>query len=182
MTQAIHPLAAEIIKHYESLHDGDLSRIGLQPKMCPAGIWTVGWGHALRSADGTRFLKGEKDKAEAYRRYPEMAEAQADALLSDDLARFAPAVDKLVSVDISSEMRGALVSFTYNVGEENLKTSTLLRLLNAGDYAGASEQFAVWNKGTVNGKRQELKGLTKRRHAEMLLFLELFDQVKAALA
>lgn len=36
-----------LIKHYESLHDGDLSRIGLQPKMCPAGYWTEGYGHAI---------------------------------------------------------------------------------------------------------------------------------------
>lgn len=38
----------EIVKHYESLHDGDLKQIGLQPKLCPAGIWTQGYGRAMR--------------------------------------------------------------------------------------------------------------------------------------
>lgn len=178
----IHPLAIAVIKHFESLHDGDSKQIGLQPKMCPAGIWTVGWGHALRSADGSRFLKGEKDKAEAYQRYPEMTEAQAEALLADDLASFASGVDELIKVDVTDDMRGALISFAYNVGIGNFQTSTLLKLLNAGDFEGASKQFPVWNKGTVNGKRQELKGLTLRRQAEMLLFLGLHDKVKAALA
>ncbi|WLH87869.1 lysozyme [Pseudomonas sp. FP453] len=61
----------------------------------------------------------------------------------------------------------ALMSFTYNLGAANLGTSTLLKLLNAGDYPGAAEQFPRWNK--AGG--QVLAGLTKRRAAERVMFL-----------
>ena len=50
-----------LIKEFESLHDGDLSIIGLQPKMCPAQVWTEGYGRAMRNKSGV-FLKGTKDK------------------------------------------------------------------------------------------------------------------------
>ena len=61
----------------------------------------------------------------------------------------------------------ALVSFTYNLGAGNLRSSTLLKKLNAGDYAGAADEFPKWNK--AGGK--ELAGLTRRRNAERDLFL-----------
>lgn len=61
----------------------------------------------------------------------------------------------------------ALVSFTYNLGARSLSTSTLLRKLNAGDYAGAADEFLRWNK--AGGK--VLTGLTRRREAERALFL-----------
>jgi lysozyme len=60
-----------------------------------------------------------------------------------------------------------LVSFAYNVGTHNLRESTLLKLFNAGDIAGAAEQFPRWNK--ANGKI--LPGLVARRDAERRLFL-----------
>jgi lysozyme len=63
---------------------------------------------------------------------------------------------------------GALVSFAYNVGVGALGSSTLLRLLNAGDHAGAAAQFGRWNK--AGGKA--LAGLTKRRAAEAALFVQ----------
>ncbi|MCK2118973.1 lysozyme, partial [Pseudomonas juntendi] len=59
-------------------------------------------------------------------------------------------------------------SFTYNLGAANLESSTLRRLLNSGDYAGAADQFPRWNK--AGGK--VLAGLTRRRAAERDLFLE----------
>ena len=57
--------------------------------------------------------------------------------------------------------------FTYNLGSANLGSSTLLKLLNVKDYAGAAEQFSRWNK--AGG--QVLAGLTKRRAAERAMFL-----------
>ena len=54
-----------LIKYFESLHDGDLTEIGLQPKMCPAGIWTEGYGHAIRDLKG-QFFKGKDNKLKAY--------------------------------------------------------------------------------------------------------------------
>ena len=159
--------AIELIKHYESLHDNDLSTIKLEPKMCPAGIWTAGWGHALCAKDG-RFLKGAADKAEAYAKYPNMTEYDANELLVVDLTVFENAVNRLVTVNITQNEMGALVSFAYNCGAGNLKASILLKKLNAGNFLGAADEFLKWDKSA--GKK--LKGLTLRRTAERELFLE----------
>jgi len=156
-----------IIMHFESLHDGDLTQIGLQPKMCPRTIWTAGFGRALMNADRTRFLMGDKDKAEAYRLYPALTIEEAEKMLDEDIERFEKSVNKLVKVTLNENKRGALVSFMFNIGTENFKESTLLSLLNAGDHKNAAIQFARWNK--CNGK--VLKGLTLRREAECKLFL-----------
>lgn len=164
--------AIDLIKHFESLHDGDLSVIGLQPKQCPAGIWTVGFGRALRTLNGTRFLKGEADKAQAYERFPELTEQQATKLLAFDLEKFELDVKRFVKVELNENQRGALTSFAYNVGSTALKESTLLRKLNAHDYHGASLEFRRWTKS--NGV--ELRGLIRRRNNEKRLFLGLdFD-------
>lgn len=161
--------AIDLIKCFESLHDGDMSHLGLQPKMCPAGIWTVGYGRALRDKTGKRFLKGEADKAEAYAKYPNMTVEQAELLLNFDLDFFEKSVNSLVSVDLTEDQLGALVSFTYNIGIGNLEKSTLLKKLNAGDKAGAAEEFLRWNKSGY----KVLNGLTRRREAERKLFLSL---------
>ena len=157
----------DIIMHFESLHDGDLTQIGLQPKMCPAGIWTVGYGRALENESKTRFLIGDKDKDEAYKQYPALTTNQAEAMLDGDLVRFETAIDKLVRVQLTPNRRGALISLAYNIGIQAFKDSTLLALLNAGDYKSTAAQFLRWNK--CNGKA--LKGLTLRREAERELFL-----------
>ncbi len=74
----------------------------------------------------------------------------------------------MVKVPLTANQLGALTSFAYNLGSGALASSTLLKLLNAGDYAGAAAQFARWNK--ARGKT--LAGLTKRRAAEAALFLK----------
>lgn len=159
--------AIDLIKSFESLHDGDLTQIGLQPKMCPAGIWTAGYGRALQNKSKTRFLIGDKDKAEAYAQYPKLTEKEAEIMLAEDLEKFEAAVNKLVKKPLNQNQRGALVSFAYNVGIQAFADSTMLALLNAGDYKNAAIQFARWNK--AGGK--VLKGLTRRREAERELFL-----------
>lgn len=156
-----------IIMHFESLHDGDLSVIGLQPKMCPRTIWTVGYGRALQNGSKTRFLIGDKDKAEAYKQYPALTVEEAELMLNEDIEKFEFAVKKLVEKKLNENQRGALVSFIFNIGAEAFKESTLRALLNAGDYKNAAIQFARWNK--CQGK--VLKGLTLRREAERELFL-----------
>lgn len=159
--------AIDLIKRSESLHDNDTSTITLEPKMCPAGIWTAGWGHALRGKDGT-FLKGSANKAEAYAKYPGMTLEQADALLVVDLTVFEKSANSLVTVKLTENEMGALVSFAYNCGVSNLKSSTLLKKLNNGDFLGAADEFLKWDKS--GGKR--LRGLTLRRTFERDLFLE----------
>ncbi len=98
---------------------------------------------------------------------------QAEKYLLNDLAKFEKVVSDAVRVPINQGQFDALVSFTYNVGPGNVKlkapgllTSTLLRKLNAGDYAGAAGEFKRWNK--ANGK--VMRGLTRRRAAEQCLF------------
>lgn len=174
----INDKGVDLIKHFESLHDGDLSLIGLQPKMCPAGIWTIGYGHALRTMDGSRFLKHAEDKAEAYRQaaevYHMMTEVDAEELLKHDLQFFANNVRYHLrnNPNITDNQFSAIVSFDYNCGDGNLKVSTLLKKVLNNDMEGAANEFLKWNKGTVNGKKVVLRGLTLRREAERNLFLE----------
>jgi hypothetical protein len=92
---------------------------------------------------------------------------QADRYLAHDLQEFERAVAAMVTVPVTSNQFSALVSLAYNIGISALRGSTLLRLLNAGDYAGAANQFLRWNRG---GGRV-LPGLVKRRAAERDLFL-----------
>jgi len=146
----------KLIKHFESLHDGDLSKIGLQPKLDPIGIWTVFWGHAC------------KNKEEAFKLYPTGTEKQADVLLAKDLVKFENDVLSLVKVKLNENQFSALVSFAYNCGAANLAQSTLLKKLNKSDFTGAANEFCRWNK--AGGK--VLKGLTLRREAEKNLFLD----------
>ena len=168
----------ELIKHFESLHDGDLTLIGLQPKMCPAGIWTAGYGHALRTTDNTRFLKGAVDKAEAYRQCTEMfhlaSESDAELLLHTDLQKFSNNVlDKTKGITLTDNQLAALVSFNYNCGDGNFAASTLLKKVNMGKFKEASSEFLKWDKATVNGVKKVLHGLTLRRIAESSLFMEV---------
>lgn len=123
------------------------------------GVWTIGAGHTS-AAGAPKVTKGLKITA-----------AQADAILSRDLAAVEAAVNGVVKVALNQNEFDALVSLTFNIGNGAFKGSTLLRKLNAGDRAGAADQFLVWNKGTVSGKKVEIKGLTVRREAERRQFL-----------
>jgi lysozyme len=90
--------------------------------------WTIGYGHT-----GPDVVPGLRITAE-----------RAEELLRADVARFEAAVTRLVTVPLSQPQFDALVSFAFNTGEGALARSTLLRMLNAGDYAGAGEQFDKW--------------------------------------
>lgn len=96
-------------------------------------------------------------------------QAQADTRFAADLARFSGKVTALIGAAPTTQAQfDALVSFAYNVGwdEGGLKTSTLLRMHKDGDYAGAAQQFARWNKQ----KGRVLDGLTTRRAAEAAIY------------
>lgn len=114
------------------------------------GVWTIGFGT-------TRGIKAGMT----------ISADQAERMLQNDIARFEPQIEHLVNVELSQSQWDALMSFTYNLGAANLESSTLLKRLNAGNYAGAAEQFPRWNK--AGG--QVLSGLTKRRAAERAMFL-----------
>ncbi len=93
-------------------------------------------------------------------------DAQADKWLEEDTAEAAGAVDD-VRVSLNANQLEALTSFVFNVGVGAFRKSTLLRLLNGGDYQGAADQLLRWDKD--NGKT--VAGLTRRRQAERKLFL-----------
>lgn len=118
--------------------------------------WTVGYGHTGVMPDGSKVSFDTK-----------VTNDEATELLKKDLEFFEKGVDSLVKSKITENQFSALVSFAYNCGLENLKKSTLLKLVNAGDTQGASNEFLKWNKagGAV------MAGLTKRRTAERDLFL-----------
>lgn len=96
-----------------------------------------------------------------------ITEVQAETLLKSDIARFERGVSDLVTAPLNQNEFDALVSFSFNLGLGNLKSSTLLRKLNSLDYQGAAKEFERWNK--AGGK--VLAGLTRRRIAERDLFL-----------
>ena len=87
-------------------------------------------------------------------------------MLKDDLCVFEEAVDRLVNVDLEQNQFDALVAWTFNLGEGNLRESTLLKVLNEGNYGGVPEQIKRGNR--AGG--QVLDGLIRRRQAEALLF------------
>lgn len=119
------------------------------------GVWTIGYGWT-QPVDGKPIRAGMTIKQET-----------AERLLKTGLVSYESDVSRLVKVGMTQWQFDALVSFTYNLGARSLSTSTLLRKLNAGDYAGAADEFLRWNK--AGGK--VLNGLTRRREAERALFL-----------
>jgi lysozyme len=146
-----------LVKHFESC----LKPVGddlYQAYQDGGGVWTIGWGHTgLQHLDGT-VHKGRRITGQ-----------EADELLAYDMNQFEERVKRLVKVELSDDQHAALVSFDFNTGGLTLRggaPSTLLKKLNAGDYAGAAKEFPKWNKD--NGK--VVKGLVRRRLAERALF------------
>lgn len=162
--------AVELIKAFEGIPDGDPSTVNIDAYLCPAGVWTIGWGHAL--VDNGTQLKGAAKLARARALYPGgITREQAQTLLQADLLPRCASVLSLVKTALDDNALGALVAFVFNVGAANFAASTLLKRLNAGDRAGAADQFLAWDKARVNGVLQPLAGLTRRRRAERALFL-----------
>lgn len=113
--------------------------------------WTIGFG-----ATGSGIARGVT-----------WTQAQADARLASDVAKFAGGVDALLgSAPTTAGQKAALISFSFNVGLGALKDSTLLKMHRAGDYEGAALQFNRWTKASG----RELPGLVKRRAAEAAVY------------
>ncbi len=123
--------------------------------LCPAGIATIGYGNT-EYEDGTKVKIGDV-----------ISQERAEELLSHILNIFSKGVDKLISVKLNDNQRASLISFAYNVGIGNLKSSTLLRMVNTdpSDHYIKGE-FLKWNK--AHGK--VIDGLTKRRSIEAFTY------------
>ena len=133
----------DLIRKYEGLR--------FAAYVCPGGKLTIGYGHT-----GPDVYEGWKIDAE-----------EANELLERDVKRFERSVNELVHVPLTQGMFDALVSFSFNLGTGSLKSSTLLKRLNAGDFDAAADEFLKWNKA----KGKVLAGLTARREHERELFL-----------
>lgn len=131
-----------------------------KPYVCPAGYWTIGYG--------SRWLANGQPVTV---RTAPINLADASSLLLQTVTLLDAALSRLVRVTLSDVQRAALLSWQYNVGTVAVESSTLLRKLNAGDYAGAADELLRWDKATVHGHLVELPGLAKRRAYERDVFL-----------
>jgi lysozyme len=124
-----------------------------RPYLCPGNVLTIGYGHTGKDVVPTMYIT--KDKAEE--------------LLLKDLERFEECVTKIVNpeINLNQQQFDALVVLAYNIGPEALRRSTLIKVLNTGDYKKASDHFLDWKM--AGGK--VLAGLIQRRLAEKKLFL-----------
>ena len=138
----------DLIKRFEGLE--------LKPYKCPAGIPTIGYGN-------TYYPSGSKVKLTD----PAITKEKAEELLKFLLGSYEKSVDSFCRDDISQNQFDALVSFAYNCGVNNLKSSTLLKKVNANpNDQTIKAEFLKWNKASG----RVLAGLTKRRQAEADLY------------
>lgn len=154
----------------------------LKPYLCPAKVWTIGWGHAILPTE----------------HFTEISQKQADDILKKDISWAEDLINNAVKAPINQNQFDALVDLSYNIGKQAFLHSTLLNKLNsyceklfsmpviAPDstseskayntpnycYPDVAREFLRWNK--VNGK--EVKGLTLRRQAEYRFFMSGCDQ------
>ncbi len=141
---------ADMVNHMMYSGDGlkvteSFEGLRLEAYRDTGGIWTCGYGHTIGVGPSTVCT-------------PELAQEW----LIYDIAIAVKAVNRLVTVALTQGEFDALVDFTFNVGSGNLAKSTLLDLLNKGDYASAAKQFEQWDK--CGG--QVVAGLLRRRQAE----------------
>lgn len=131
----------ELIKQFEGLR--------LQSYQDSVGVWTIGYGHTRTAGPSQRINADE-----------------AHRLLIQDVIDHEAHIKRLVKVPLKQGEFDALSSWVFNLGGGSLASSTLLRKLNAGDYAGAANEIPRWNK--AGGK--VLAGLVRRRAAERKMF------------
>ncbi|MCA3555315.1 lysozyme [Aestuariivirga sp.] len=122
---------------------------------CPAGVWTIGYGHTSQA--GPPAVKPGM----------QLGEEEADRILKDDVRRFADEVGALLAREVSGAQFSALVSFAYNVGIPAFRSSSVLRAVNAGRFHDVPARLRLW----VKGGGRVLPGLERRRAAEAELFM-----------
>lgn len=133
-----------LIKKFEGLK--------LEAYLCPAGVWTIGYGHTK----GVK--KGDK-----------ITQLEADNLLKEDLSSFEKGVTSLIKSNINQNQFDALVSFAFNLGLVNLKNSTLLKKVNSNpDDRTIVDEFIKW----IYAGGKPLEGLKRRRQAEAYLYFK----------
>jgi lysozyme len=144
MLPSIHCI--DLIKSFEGLR--------LEAYLCPAGVWTIGWGHTQGVREGLQIT-----------------EALAQEFLRRDVAQVAPGLATVIHVPLTQGQYDALVSLCFNLCGGSLRLPSiaprLVAKINAGDYAGAADELLDIDR--ANGK--VLPGLVRRRVAERALFV-----------
>jgi lysozyme len=148
----------DLIKYFEGLHDGDLHEIGLQPKKDPIGIYTEGWGRAMRDKNGNFIY----DKKIAYENISIHTIEQANEALLYDVKSFELSVIRKSKRPLKQNEFDALVCFHYNAGS----SSTLMQMVNSNNPLLKS----WWVSHYITGGGKVLKGLIERRKAECKLY------------
>lgn len=144
----ISKVGIDLIKSFEGC--------SLKAYRCPAGVLTIGYGCTVGVKEGQVITQ-----------------AQADKMLLDELSRFEKAVNKL-GVEFNQNQFDALVSFCYNLGT-GIFTGSLLTAIKNKNWTSVASQMLLYNKARVNGKLTVLKGLDRRRKAEVELFKKQCD-------
>jgi len=165
---------ADLMHQYEGYRN--------KPYLCPAHIWTIGYGHVLYQEQirlpVVYLPKHEEMVEKPTLRKNYVLNAQDNRVWSKD------EINSLFASDVEIFERGVLrlapsllgrqgafdacVSFSFNAGLGNFQRSIIRMKINRGDWEGAAQAFMQWTKG--GGK--ELAGLVKRRKAEIKLFLD----------
>ena len=140
----------------------------LKAYRCPAGVCTIGYGHTSAAGNPT-VVDGLTIRQD-----------QAEAILRSDLVKYETAVHNMVEQPLTQHQFDVLVDFAYNAGVGNLKSSTLLKKVNAGQFDAVPAELMKWTKG--GGK--VLAGLVRRRQAESSWWLshEMVPMTAAAAA
>lgn len=123
-----------------------------EPYICPAGVRTIGYGHAIKKGESFTGCISEEEALE---------------LLRQDVQEAEQAVAKYIEVALTDGQFNALVSFTYNLGAGALQRSTLRRKINRGEHADVPDELARW----VFAGGRKLPGLVKRREAEAKMYM-----------
>ena len=139
-------IACQLIRRFEGLR--------LSPYLCPAGVGTVGYG-STRYEDGTSVSLTD----------PPISRERAEALMLHEVNQIAPKVRQLCPGADTPGRQAALIDFTFNLGLGRLKSSTLRKRVNAGDWDAVPTELRKW----VVGGGRPLPGLVKRREAEAAL-------------
>lgn len=141
----------------------DTTGKALKKSAKPKGVVTIGYGHAIFKAEDVPWTG--------------WTERQATEELAEDLAWATAAVSGGVSVELNQNQYDALVIWTFNVGKTNMRTSTLIKKLNAGNYKAAAKEFGRWKYARqADGTRVAVKGLVARRTATKRLFESIYTE------
>lgn len=143
----INQAGVDLIKSFEGLR--------LKAYKDAANIPTIGYGHT-----GPEVSMGQV-----------ITEAEAEAILRDDLDRFEKAVSETCPKSTDNQF-AAMVALAFNIGSSAFARSSVARFHNAGEHPKAADSFLLWTKATVGGRKIVLKGLVRRREAERALYLK----------